>query len=105
LTPARWFWSKGERGGKSGKAIFVAFTRPDGQLLHLIVDVLDSKSNRLYDAQPTPIEELGDQLCGSIHQREHGGDLLAGHNHGNGNLLVGAHGVDTALQSMFENAL
>ena len=42
-----------ERSGKGGEPILVAFPRPDRQLLHLIVDVLNPQPNRFHDAQPT----------------------------------------------------
>ena len=75
------------------------------QLLHLIVDVLDPEPDRFHDAQPAPVEEFGDHLGSSVHEREHGGDFFAGHDHGDGDLLVGAHGIATALQRMGEDAL
>ena len=54
---------RGERGGKSGEPVLVALTGTDGQLLHL-------KPDRFHDAQPAPIEELGDHLAGPVHERE-----------------------------------
>jgi hypothetical protein len=92
-------------GGKGGEPVFVAFTRTDGQLLHLIVDVLDPESDRFHDAQPAPVEELGDHLGGSVHERENGGDFFACHDNGDGDLLVGAHGIDAALHGVVEGAL
>lgn len=86
---------RGERGGKGRESVFVAFPRPDGELLHPIVDVLHPKSGRFHDAQAAPVEEISDQLSGSIHERKNSGDFLASHDHGNGSLLGGAHGIDT----------
>ena len=92
-------------GGKGGEPILVALARPDGQLLHLIIDVLDPEPDRFHDTQPAPVEELGDQLGGAIHEREHGGDFFAGHHHGDGDLLVGAHGIDTARSAWLRTRL
>src|SRR5215216_4792863 len=60
---------------------------------------------RFHDTQPAPIEELSDHLGGSVHERNNGGDFFAGHDNGDGDLLVGANGIDTARQSMVEDAL
>ena len=45
---------RGERGGKGGEPVLVAFARTDGQLLHLNIDVLDPEPDRFHDAQPLP---------------------------------------------------
>ncbi len=58
-----------------------------------------------HNAPPAPVEEFGDHLGSSVHEREHGGDFFAGHDNGDVDLLVGAHGIDTARQSMVEDAL
>lgn len=73
--------------------------------LHLPTDVLDPEPDRLHDAQPAPVEELGDQLGGSAHERENSSDFFAGHDHGDVDLLVGVHCIDAALQGLFEDAL
>jgi hypothetical protein len=96
---------KRERGGNGGEPVFVAFARSDGQLLHLIINVLDSEPDRFHDTQPAPVEELGDPLGGAVHEREHSGDFCAGHDRGDGDLLGGAHGIDTARQCLAEDAL
>jgi hypothetical protein len=95
---------RGERGGKSGEPVLVALARTDGQWLHLIIDVLDPKPDRFHDAQATPVEKFGNQWGGSIQQRDDGGDFFACHDHGDVDLLVGAHGIDVARQSMGEDA-
>jgi hypothetical protein len=42
---------------------------------------------------------------GAVHAREDGGDFVAGHDHGDVDLLVGAHGIDLSRQGMVEDAL
>jgi hypothetical protein len=41
---------RSERGGKGGEPVLVALARPDGQLLHLNIDVLDPEPDRFHDA-------------------------------------------------------
>ena len=64
-----------------------------------------NEPDRFHDTQPAPVEELGDHLGGAVHEREYGGDFFAGHDHGDGDLLDGAHGIDTARHRMAEAAL
>ena len=64
-------------GGKGGEPVFVALARTDGQLLHLLIAVLDPESDRFHDAQPTPVAELGNPLGGFVHERDNGGDFFA----------------------------
>jgi hypothetical protein len=90
--------------GNGGEPVLVARARTDGQWLHLIIDVLDPKPDRFHDAQATPVEKFGNQWGGSIQQRDDGGDFFACHDHGDVDLLVGAHGIDVARQSMGEDA-
>jgi hypothetical protein len=45
------------------------------------------------------------RLGGSVHEREDGGDFCAGHDYGDVDLLVGANGMDAALQRMVKDAL
>ena len=44
-------------------------------------------------------------MGGAVHAREDGGDFVAGHDHGDVDLLVGAHGIDLSRQGMVEDAL
>ena len=77
----------------------------DGQLLHLMLDVLDPKPDGLHHAEPSAVEELGNHLGCSTHARDHRGDCFACHDHRDVDLLVVAHGLEPALQSTVEGAL
>jgi len=106
LDPGEMVLEQRRKGdGKGGEPVFVPLARTDGQLLHLIVDVLDPEPDRFHDAQPAPVEELGDHLSGSVHERDHGGDFFACHDNGDVDLLVCTDGIDAARQSMVEDAL
>ena len=94
-----------ERGGNGGAPVLVALARTDGQWLHLKIDVLDPEPDGFYDTQPAPVEELGDYLGGSVHEREDGGDFFARHDHGDVELLVNANSIDVVLKRMVEDAL
>jgi len=96
---------RGQRGRKGGEPVLVALARTDGQLLHLKIDVLDPEPDGFHDTQAAPVEQCGHQLGGPVHERDDGGDFFAGHDHGDVDLLVGAHSIDTVLQSMVEDAL
>jgi hypothetical protein len=67
--------------------------------------VLDPKPDRFHNAQAAPVEQFGNQLGGSVQQRDDGGDCFACHDHGNVDLLVGTHGVDATLHGVVEDAL
>jgi hypothetical protein len=56
---------------------------------HLNIEVLDPEPDRFHDAQPAPVEELGDHLGGVMQEREDGGDVFACHDHRDVELLVG----------------
>lgn len=96
---------RGQGGGKGGEPVFVALAGTDGELLHLKIDVLDPEPDRFHDAQPAAVEELGDHLGGSVHERDNGGDFFACHDNGDVDLLVGANGIDAVLPRMVEDAL
>jgi hypothetical protein len=68
--------------GKGGEPVLVPCAGTHGQWLHRIIDVLDLEPDRFHDAQPAPREELGDHLGGPIHERGHGVDCYACHDHG-----------------------
>jgi hypothetical protein len=71
----------------------------------LINDVLDPEPDGFHDPQAAPVEKFGNQLGGSDQQRDDGGDFFACHDHGDVDLLVGAHGIDAPLHGVVEDAL
>jgi hypothetical protein len=91
--------------GKRREPVFITLAGTDRDLLHLHVDVLDPEPDRFHDPQAASIEELGNQLGGSVHEREHGTDFVACHDHGNRDLLVGTNSIDAAVQSLVQDAL
>jgi hypothetical protein len=91
-------------GGNGGALIIVALAQTDGSWRHLIIEVLAAEPNGFHEAPPAPVEALDDQWGGSVHAREHEGDLFACHDHRDVDLLVGAHGMDATRQSMGEDA-
>jgi len=91
--------------GNGGEPVLVARAPTDGQWRHLILDVLDPEPDGFHDVQPAPVEELGDHLASAVHERDDGGVCLACHDHGDGDLLDGSHGIDAALQGVVEEAL
>jgi hypothetical protein len=91
-------------GGNSGAPVLVALSRPDGQWRHLHIEGLAPEPEGCHAAQAAPVEELGDHRGGAVHARENGGNFFAGHDHRNVECLVGAHGIDTARQSIGEDA-
>jgi hypothetical protein len=91
--------------GNGGEPVLVARAPTDGQWRHPILDVLDPEPDGFHDAQPAPLEELGDHVGGAVHERDDGGDCFACHDHGDVDLLVGAHGIDAALQGVVEDVL
>ena len=93
-----------ERSGNGGEPVLVALTRTDGQWLQLEIDVLDPEPDGFHDAQAAPVEEFGNQSGGSVHQRHDAGDFFARHDHGDIDLLVGAHGIDAARHGVVEDA-
>lgn len=74
-------------------------------MLHLKIDVLNPHPDRFHDAQAAPVEKLGNQLGGSLQQRDDSGDFFACHDHGDVDFLVGAHGIDPTLQGVVEGTL
>ena len=95
---------RGQGGGKGGEPVLVALAGTYGQLLHLKIDVLDPEPDRFHDPQPAAVEELGDHLGGSVHERDNGGDFFACHDNGHVDLLVGANGIDAALERLVQDA-
>ena len=49
--------------------------------------------------------QFGNQLSCSVHQGNDSGDFFARHDHGEIDLFWGAHGINTALHGMIEDAL
>ncbi len=96
---------RGERGGNGGEPVLVALARTDGQWVHLNIEVLDPDPDGFHDAQAATVEQFGNQLGGSVQQRDDGGDFFACHDNGDVDLLVGAHGIDAALHDVVEDAL
>ena len=68
------------------------------------IAVLDPEPGRFHHAPSAPAEELGDHWGSAVHEREHGGTCFAGHDHEDGALLGGAHGMDAVLQGVVEDA-
>lgn len=94
-----------QRRGKGREAILLAFPGPDGELLHRIVDMLDPQPDGFHDPQPAPVEELGHQLAGAVHQRQDGGDFLPGHHDGHVELFAGPNRVDPVRELLLEGTL
>jgi len=74
-------------------------------LLHRNIDVLDAEPDGLHNPQAAPVEQFRHQLRGPLHEREDRGNLFTGHHDGDVDFLVGAHGVNAAIQRLLEDAL
>jgi hypothetical protein len=95
---------KGDQGYRErGDTVLGALAGTHRQLLHRVVEVLDSQPDRLHDSQPTAVEDLGHELGRALQEGENTGDLFAGHDDGDLTLLAGAYGVDFAGKRLFQN--
>ena len=90
---------------KGCNAIFSAFPRANGELLHLEVDILDPKADSLHAAQAAAVQKLYNQLGSADQKRDERGHLFARHHNGDMGFLVCAHGVDRSFHGLTQHAL
>jgi hypothetical protein len=94
-----------ERGGKGRETVLISLAGADCELLHGKVNVLDAEPDGFHNPQAAAVEQFGHQLRGALHECEDGSDFVPGHDHGDVDLLVGAHGVNAVVQGLVEDAL
>lgn len=74
-------------------------------MFHGKVNVLDAEPDGFHNAQAAAVQHFRHQLRGAAHERQDGGDFVARHHDGDVDFLGGAHGIDTVLQRLLEDAL
>ena len=94
-----------ERRGQGRAALLLPLAGPDGPVLQRPSKSLDAEPDGFHPPPATAVEPWRPQGRRALHQREDGGDCVAGHHHRHVDLLGGAHGMDAVLQRLVEDAL